>query len=175
MTELSDQELVARSINGDNSAFDQLVMRYQLAMYRTALSIVQDSDIAKDVTQIGFIKSWEKLHTYNVNYRFYSWLYRIIINESLNHNRSSKKMELLSSNQKQTETPHSKLEEKEDHRKLYDSIELLTTDQKIVIHLRHFEELSYREIADILEIDEKTVKSRLYGARMKLREILTGR
>lgn len=175
MTEISDRELVAKTLNGDNSAFDQLVLRYQLAMYRTALNIVQDAEIAKDITQIGFVKSWEKLHTYDINYRFYSWLYRIIINESLNHNRGSKKMELISSHPKQSETPHSRLEEKEDRRKLHDSIELLTNDQKIVIHLRHFEELSYREIADILEIDEKTVKSRLYGARMKLREILTGR
>ncbi len=175
MADLSDQELVTMTLNGDNSAFDQLVMRYQLAMYRTALSIVQDADIAKDVTQNGFIKSWEKLHTYNVNYRFYSWLYRIIINESLNHNRGSKKMELLSSKHNHPETPHTKLEQKEGNQKLYASIEMLTSDQKIVIHLRHFEDLSYREIADILEIDEKTVKSRLYSARMKLREILTGR
>lgn len=176
MTELSDQELVNRALKGDSRSFDQLVLRYQLAMYRTALSIVQDTDAAKDITQNGFVKSWEKLNTYDINYRFYSWLYRIIINESLNYNRSrtSKRMELLSASQKGSDNPQSRLEEKEDQQKLYDSIALLTNDQKIVIHLRHFEELSYREIANVLEVDEKTVKSRLYSARMKLREILTG-
>jgi RNA polymerase sigma-70 factor, ECF subfamily len=172
MRELSDRDLVAQCLNGDNKAFDQLVLRYQLPMYRTALQIVQDESIARDVTQNGFIKSWEKLHTYNSKYRFYSWLYKIIINESLNKKRSFRKMDELSLTEKSDKTPYEQMVQNEERQKLQMAINSLTEDQKMVIHLRHFEELSYQEISDVLDIEEKTVKSRLYSARMKLREIL---
>jgi RNA polymerase sigma-70 factor, ECF subfamily len=172
MREISDRDLVAKCLNGDNKAFDQLVLRYQLPMYRTALQIVQDESLARDITQNGFIKSWEKLHTYNSKYRFYSWLYKIIINESLNKKRSVRKMDSLTTAEKSDETPYAQMVKNEEKEKLYKAISLLTEEQKIVIHLRHFEELSYKEMSDVLDIEEKTVKSRLYSARMKLREIL---
>ena len=172
MREISDRDLVAKCLNGDNKAFDQLVLRYQLPMYRTALQIVQDESLARDITQNGFIKSWEKLHTYNSKYRFYSWLYKIIINESLNKKRSVRKMDNLTTTEKSDETPYAQMVKNEEKEKLYKAISLLTEEQKIVIHLRHFEELSYKEMSDVLDIEEKTVKSRLYSARMKLREIL---
>ena len=172
MREISDRDLVAKCLNGDNTAFDQLVLRYQLPMYRTALQIVQDESLARDITQNGFIKSWEKLHTYNSKYRFYSWLYKIIINESLNKKRSVRKMDSLTTAEKSDETPYAQMVKNEEKEKLHKAISLLTEEQKIVIHLRHFEELSYQEISDVLDIEIKTVKSRLYSARMKLREIL---
>ena len=172
MREISDRDLVAKCLNGDNTAFDQLVLRYQLPMYRTALQIVQDESLARDITQNGFIKSWEKLHTYNSKYRFYSWLYKIIINESLNKKRSLRKMDDLEMIETSNETPYAQMVQNEEKEKLHKAISLLTEEQKIVIHLRHFEELSYQEISDVLDIEMKTVKSRLYSARMKLREIL---
>ncbi len=168
----SDQELVVECLNGDNGAFDQLVLRYQLPMYRTALGIVKDPDTARDIIQIGFVKSWEKLASYNSSHQFYSWLYRIIINESLNHIRSARKMELVSSSQEDDQTPYLIMVDKEEHRRLHEAIAQLGDDQRIVLQLRHFEELSYRDIAEVLEMDEKKVKSRLFSARMKLREIL---
>lgn len=172
MGELSDLELVNQCLNGNNEAFDQLVLRYQLPMYRTALSIIQNPDMARDIAQNGFIKSWEKLDTYNSKYRFYSWLYKIIINESLNAKRGLQQTETLISEENNDQTPFQDLVEKEQKEKLHRAINLLSKDQKIVIHLRHFEELSYSEISDVLEIEEKTVKSRLYSARMKLRELM---
>ena len=172
MTGASDKELVEKCLDGNNRAFDELVDRYQLTMYRTALSIVKNQEVAKDVTQNGFIKSWEKLHTYDPAYKFYSWLYRIIINEALNKVRDEKITERISSNQKGDKTPFQKIIRKEENRKLYEAIEALDGKFRSVIYLRHFEELSYQEIADVLGIHEKKVKSRLYGARMKLRESL---
>lgn len=172
MTGASDKELVDLCLQGNNRAFDVLVDRYQLTMYRTALSIVKDPAIAKDVTQNGFVKSWEKLDTYNANYKFYSWLYRIITNEALNKVRGDNKTKSLSPNQTDGETPFVKMIRKEENRQLYKAIDSLDRKFSSVIYLRHFEELSYAEIAEALEIEEKTVKSRLYGARMKLRERL---
>lgn len=170
MVEASDKELVEQCLQGNNRAFGILVERYQLPMYRTALSIVKNREIAKDVTQNGFIKSWEKLQSFNPKYKFYSWLYRIVANEALNNLRSKKNFEKLSSHRSENTTPFADVIKKEENRLLYKAIEALSEEFSSVIYLRHFEELSYKEIAEVLEIKEKTVKSRLYGARMKLRE-----
>lgn len=172
MAGASDKELVKQCLLGNNSAFDELVDRYQITMYRTALSIVKDSEVAKDVTQNGFIKSWEKLESYNPEYKFYSWLYRIVRNEALNKVRDVKNTESISFAATDGETPFHKVIKKEENRQLYEAIEALDQKFSSVIYLRHFEELSYKEIADVLDIDENKVKSRLYGARMKLRESL---
>lgn len=172
MAEASDNELVEKCLQGDNKAYGLLVKRYQLTMYRTALFIVKDTELAKDVTQNGFIKSWEKLRDFNPEYKFYSWLYRIIVNEALNKVRQIKNLESISNQSSDGDTPYKELIKKEENRQLYEAIESLPSEFSSVIYLRHFEELSYREIAEVLEIEEKTVKSRLYGARMKLRESL---
>ncbi len=172
MTGASDKELVNLCLRGNNRAFDELVDRYQLTMYRIALSIVKDPAVAKDVTQIGFVKSWEKLETYDPKYKFYSWLYRIIKNEALNNVRGDNKTESLSPNHSDGENPFIKIIRKEKNRQLYKAIDSLDQKFSSVIYLRHFDELSYAEIAQALSIDEKKVKSRLYGARIKLRELL---
>lgn len=172
MVRASDNELVEKCLQGNNGAFNELVDRYQLTMYRTAFSIVKNPEIAKDVTQDGFIKSWENLGSFNPKYKFYSWLYRIIVNEALNRVRQNKNFESISNQSSDGATPFKELIKKEENRQLYEAIESLPAEFSSVIYLRHFEELSYREIAEVLDIDEKTVKSRLYGARMKLRESL---
>jgi len=175
MTNSSDHELVKQCLNGDNKAFDILVRRYEVQMYRTAFGIVNDGDLAKDVTQAGFVKSWEKLRTFNPEYKFYSWLYRIIVNEALNRSRNHKKYEALSLYQPDGNTPYAQLLNKEENRMLLESVNSLPADYRVVIQLRHFEELSYKEIADALDIEVSTVKSRLYSARIMLREKLYNR
>lgn len=172
MAGASDKDLVEQCLQGDNRAFNELVDRYELTMYRTALSIVKDVDMAKDVTQNAFIKSWEKLDSYDPEYKFFSWLYRITTNEALNKVRGDNNTESLSPNHSDGETPFHKVIRKEENRQLYNAIDSLDRKFSSVIYLRHFEELSYKDIAEALDIDEKTVKSRLYGARMKLRDRL---
>lgn len=175
MAEGSDHNLVDQCLQGDNKAFNVLVNRYELKMYRTVLGIVNDSELAKDVTQAGFLKSWENLSTFNPKYKFYSWLYRIMINEALNMKRAEKKHTPLSIYRSEEDTPYQELAKKEENSLLLKAIESLPLDSTIVLYLRHFEELSYKEIADILEIETKTVKSRLYSARILLREKLFDR
>ncbi|MBO6585927.1 MAG: sigma-70 family RNA polymerase sigma factor [Gracilimonas sp.] len=172
MADVGDYDLIKRCLNGDNSAFDLLVKRYERQMYRTAWGIVKNSDTAKDITQTGFLKCWKKLHTYNPDFKFYSWLYRIMVNESLNHLRNKKTHSSLSLYHSSGENPYLKLLKKEENRILAKCIGELPTDYRVVIQLRHFEELSYKEIAGILDIEPKTVKSRLYTARIQLREKL---
>lgn len=173
METAGDHKLVQQCLEGNREAFEILVKKYQLPMYRTALGIVNDEDRAKDVTQTGFIKCWENLSTFNNKYKFYSWLYRIIINEALNNTRGAIRHSELSNNQASRDTPYLRLIKQEESKSIAGAVQSLSHDYKIVIQLRHFEELSYREIADVLDIDVKTVKSRLYTARMQLRDKLS--
>lgn len=172
MDDLTDIELVEECLEADDSAFEELVKRYQLPMYRTALGIVDKPDQAKDVTQKGFIKAWQKLESFDPEYRFFSWLYRIIVNEALNHIRGENNLVNLSSAVSNGKTPHKKVVQTEDKVQVQEAINKLKPNYKVVIHLRHFEELSYKEIANVLDIEAKTVKSRLYTARSNLRAIL---
>lgn len=172
MVDLDDYKLVKLCLAGDNNAFDVLIKRYEFQMYRTALGIVKNPDTAKDITQIGFFKCWKKLNTYNPDYKFYSWLYRIIVNEALRHQRDSKNHSKLSLYHSDGNNPYLKLLKKEELKSLGKAIGALPTDYRLVIQLRHFEELSYKEIAEVLQIEPKTVKSRLYTARIQLRDNL---
>ena len=170
MTDNSDLELVENCLNGNKKAFDVLVERYHEPMFRTAYGIVKDAELAKDIVQNGFIKSWEKLHTYKSEYKFYSWLYRIMINESLNKERQKKNHDELQNQVVDENTPYQQMSEAERKSALMRCIDELPSIYKVVIQLRHFEEMSYADISESLELDEKTVKSRLYTARMQLRE-----
>lgn len=172
MTNSSDPELVKICLSGNKKAFDILVERYHVPMYRTVYGIVKDVEQAKDIVQIGFIKSWEKLHTYKADYKFSNWLYRIMINESLNNERRRKVHDKLQSEPIDSNTPFHQMSEKETKKALSKSIDELSSIYRVVIQLRHFEEMSYAEISETLGIDVKTVKSRLYTARMQLREKL---
>lgn len=173
MDDQRDIQLVERCKKGDDTAFEQLVERYQLPMYRTAKGVVGDPDQAKDVTQNGFLKAWKNIDSFNPDYRFFSWLYKIIVNEALNHTRGSNKVVTLSSTVSDNTTPHQQVVKTEEKIQVQKAIQQLKPHYRVVIHLRHFEELSYKEIADIVGIKEKTVKSRLYTARSNLREIIS--
>lgn len=170
MESISDEELVRKSLEGESGAFDQLVYRYQVPMYRTVQSMITDPDEAKDVTQNGFVKAWEKLDTFNSDHRFFSWLYKIVINESLNSIRKQRNYANINPLHSDGSSPHIDLVSKEESRQIQNAIDSLSPSHRIVIQLRHFEELSYQEISDILEIELITVKSRLYSARMQLRD-----
>jgi RNA polymerase sigma-70 factor, ECF subfamily len=167
--------LVNKCLNGETDAFDELVNHHQFAMYNTVFQIVGDGDDARDVTQAAFIKAWENLHTYDTKYRFFSWLYRIMVNEALNMVRSRRVHYELKLVNEQAEPADSELMVSEQNSDLSRAIDRLTPEYKAVIVMRHFEDLSYKEMAEVLNIDEKTVKSRLYSARMKLRDALTRR
>lgn len=175
MAETADHKLVQMCLEGDNKAFDLLVKRYELPMFRTALGILNNHEAAKEVTQAGFVKSWEKLHTFNPEHKFYSWLYRIIVNEALNTARNNKYHSPLTLHKSGDDDPYTKVLKKEENEILTEAVNSLPELYKVVIQLRHFEELNYKEIAEVLDIEPKTVKSRLYTARLQLRKKLYDR
>jgi RNA polymerase sigma-70 factor (ECF subfamily) len=168
-----DTELLQRFRKGDREAFAALVIRYQKPIYNAAYWVLRKSEDASDVTQTVFLKVVERLDDYDPQYKFFSWIYRIAVNESLNLlRRNGHEDELDDDTDFESpvgESPESRLGQLERSRRLQDALMQLSTNDRVVLTLRHFSECSYQEIAQVLEIDEKTVKSRLFDARQRLR------
>jgi RNA polymerase sigma-70 factor, ECF subfamily len=172
----TDDALLARYRAGDQEAFGELVIRYERALYNAALWIVRNAEDARDVTQEVFLKVAVRLEEYDPRYKFFSWIYRIAVNESLNLLRRSGREEELDEKVElpagDSVNPEWRLGEAQKSRRIRHVLMSMSANDRMVLMLRHFSELSYEEIAGILELDEKTVKSRLYEARQRLRELL---
>lgn len=173
MIEQDDERLVKLALQGHRSAFAELVERYQKPMFNVAFRICGNRDDAADITQSSFLKAYEQLKQFDSRYRFYSWLYRITVNGSLNFINSRRKFEELNEEMDLPE-PLSDAEygESDTSRAIQDALMKLTPDYRIVVVLSHFHEFSYKQMSDVLDIPEKTVKSRLFSARQNLRQIL---
>ena len=173
MKEYDDGTLVQRSLDGDRAAFGELVVRYQRPVYNAALRLLHDPEEAKDVAQTTFLSVFEHLADYDPNYKFYSWIYRIAVNESLNTLGRRKPLEEISGEEVDGSPGPDRHAESEQAR---DAIEgalmRLNPELRSVVVLRHLLHLSYEAMAETLAVPEKTVKSRLYSARQQLRSIL---
>ena len=173
MNEVDDIALVEQCLSGNTAAFGTLVDRYQEAVFNVALRMVNRYEDAQDIAQTVFLKSYGNLGTYKPEYKFFSWIYRMVVNESINFLDRRRSTESLEDIHVSSEPdPHVSLETAELNRSLERAIASLSPEHRAVIIFRHFEDLSYEEISMILQIPEKTVKSRLFSARRKLRELL---
>jgi RNA polymerase sigma-70 factor (ECF subfamily) len=174
--ENDDVAVVERCRNGDRTAFGELVVRYQRPVYNAALWIVRKPEDASDVAQTVFLKVVEQLDDYDARYRFFSWIYRIAVNESLNLLRRNGREEALDEDvelaAEASTDPERQLDVKERAERVRRALLEVSTTDRTVLMLRHFGELSYDEIAHVLDVDPKTVKSRLFDARHRLRERL---
>lgn len=171
MHETDDAALVQQCLNGNKRAFETLVDRYQRVIYNAAYRMVGNYDDAKDIAQTTFVKAYEKLETFDLNGKFFSWIYRIMTNETIDFlnylRRHTGVDEALASKEA---GPDENYRQKEMNDKLQDEMMCLSIDSRMVIVLRHFAELSHEEIGYILNIPAKTVKSRLFTARERLKE-----
>jgi RNA polymerase sigma-70 factor (ECF subfamily) len=174
MRERDDTVLVEQCLKGDKRAFEALVLRFEKPIYNLALRMVRVSEDAEDITQTVFIKAYEKLESYNPAHRFFSWLYRIAVNESINfckRNRRTEEYESgVTASVKHTAEEHYRAGQLEED--IGDAIGRLKIDYRLVIVLKHYHDFSYKEMSDVLQIPEKTVKSRLFTARQQLKSIL---
>ena len=168
--------LVEGCRNGDRAAFAALVVRYQQPIYNAAYRVLGNAEDAADIAQAVFLKVAEKLEEYDPRFKFFSWLYRIAINESLNLLRRNGREEPLDEEMDipgaDSANPEWQLGEAQVSRRVQGALMRMRAEDRVMIALRHFSECSYREIAAILDLDEKTVKSRLYEARSRLRGLL---
>jgi RNA polymerase sigma-70 factor (ECF subfamily) len=168
-----DADLVTQVQQGDRKAFGMLVAKYEKPIYNTAYRMLHNADDAADITQTAFVKAFEKIDSYNPSYKFFNWLYRITVNESLNTiNRRKRRRDFEYDPPARTPTPDEDLQLTEIGHLLQGALNVMSFDHRVVIVLKHLMLLSYSEIAGILDIPEKTVKSRLFTARQVLRKQL---
>lgn len=171
-----ESELVRRCLAGDRDAFEPLVREYQGVLYHLAVRMTGNREDARDLTQTVFLKAYRALGSFDHQHRFYSWIYRIMMNEALNFVQRRKPAEELDervpdSARGPDDHAHASALEDEVQQAL---LELSPSDRQILV-LRHFEDLSHHEIGAILGIADQTVKSRLYTARQRLGERLRRR
>jgi RNA polymerase sigma-70 factor, ECF subfamily len=183
MNKTDDTDLIARFNSGEVSAFEELVLKYQDKIYTLCRYMLGNVHDAEDSAQDVFFKAYRNLKGFKPEASFYTWLYRIAINTCLDYRRksfsASSFLQSLShgmpppSDQSLFDTTPEKLHELNETRK---SIEFALTKMpeklRAVIILREIEELTYEEIAEVLNSSIGTVKSRISRAREMLREIL---
>jgi RNA polymerase sigma-70 factor (ECF subfamily) len=167
-----DRSLVQKHLNGDRAAGEELVNRYHRTVFNVALRMLGNVQDAEDVTQTTFGNVFESLGSYDPKYRFFSWIYRMTVNESLNTlNRRRNVVSIDGSLDFAAEDGASESAASAEERVGRALLELKPDDRAVVI-LRHFVSFSYEEISDVLEVPVKTVKSRLFTARERLRQSL---
>jgi RNA polymerase sigma-70 factor (ECF subfamily) len=165
-----DSRLVERCRAGDRRAFERLVERYQKPVFNAALRMLRNPQDALDVAQTTFLKVFEHLNDYDPSFRFYSWIYRIAVNESFNALGSRKDLEAITDEEPDDAPgPDLRTEAEQTLREIEAALIGISPELRAVIVLRHFTHLSYQDMADVLQLPEKTVKSRLYSARQLLR------
>lgn len=165
--------LITRCLHGDSAAFEPLVERYYRPLFRVAARMLDDPEDARDATQTAFLKAYQALASFDRHRQFFSWICRILVNDCLNVIRARRPSQPLE------ETLADPLGEVADpvqagelRRRVRQALLELTPEQREVVVLRHFAEMSYGQAAAALGVEEKTVKSRLYSARQRLCELL---
>ena len=167
-----DRLVVDRCLGGDTEAFRTLVERYQRVLFTVAVRMLGDADLAADASQDAFVRAYRKLQTYDSRHKFFSWLYRILVNECLNVRRSRRLLEPLAAGLEAGDDPQRAAEQAELRATVRAALGHLTQPYREVVVLRHYAGMSYVEMAEALGVPEKTVKSRLYSARQQLGEEL---
>lgn len=164
-----DRLLVKRFLEGQGDAASGLVDRYQQRLFNVALRMLHNVQDAEDVTQAAFFNAFQGLRSYNPRYRFFSWIYRITVNESLNLLKRRKPVVTLEDDLGMPAPGAAPDRAAEDEDRVGKALMSLKPDDRAVVVLKHFVSFSYQEIADVLEIPVRTVKSRLFTARERLK------
>jgi RNA polymerase sigma-70 factor (ECF subfamily) len=186
-TVFDETALVTRARAGDGTAFSELISQYQRKIYRLAKRITQSDEDAEDVLQDTFLKAYEHLDSFQGNSKFYTWLVRIAVNESLMKLRKRKGDKTVSLDDPGDNSdepivreiavwdgdPEQQFSQEELREILDEAVQSLKPSFRTVFLLRDVEELSTEETASALNLSIPAVKSRLLRARLELRERLT--
>ncbi len=172
-----DRELMERFRSGDRAAFDQLVRRHQKQIWRLVWRYVKRDADAADVTQQAFVRAFKGMAAFRGTSSVRSWLYRIAINCALSWLRDHKReqpSEIDDEAASESSPAPALLIATQDNAALRAAIEKLPPKQKLVLELRVFDDLSFKEVAELAECTENTAKVNFHYAVKKLREILVG-
>ncbi len=172
MVTKDDNELVYEVIRGDVNSFEILVERYQKIIYKMVLRMVGDVETAKDLTQDIFVKVFEKLGSFNWKYRFFSWIYRIAINETITWIRKHPHLDQLNHTEHLAADEQNPGMQERAYGMLDSGMQELSPDYRSLLVLKYYNQLSYEEMAGINNISVEKVRSRLFMARENLRKIM---
>ncbi|MCK9219933.1 MAG: RNA polymerase sigma factor [Bacteroidales bacterium] len=167
-----DNELVYEVIKGSISSFEVLIDRYQKTIFNMVLKMVGNVEVARDLTQDIFVKAFEKLGSFNFKYRFFSWIYRIAINETINWIKAKHPVENLKMVETIPAEEPDNLFQEQQSKRLHAGLRVLQGEYRMLLLLKYYCGLSYEEIAETTKIPVKKVKSRLFIAREQLHKIL---
>ena len=180
-------DLVKRARRGELAAYDELVKRYQERIYATIYHMTSNHEDANDLAQEAFIKAFQALNSFKGGSTFYTWLYRIAVNKTINFLKQRKNKHHLSLNDLDFNTEHNPdlvalISEKTPHRdaglaelqkKLNESLLKLSEPHRMVVVLHDVQGVSHEEIAEIMDCNIGTVRSRLFYARQQLQALLS--
>jgi RNA polymerase sigma-70 factor, ECF subfamily len=169
-----EQDLVQQVQEGIPGAFAKLVRRYEPSLKNSVYQILGDADATADVIQDAFISTYEKIHLYNPNYRYFSWVYRIAINGALNKVQRRKFSQAFVEKEFPCPgpAPDTRMETREREAFVKRALAALEFKYRVLLVLRHYLDLSYSEIAMFTGLPVSTVRSRLHTARVLLKEEL---
>jgi RNA polymerase sigma-70 factor (ECF subfamily) len=169
---LDDAACVARCLRGDAAAFEPLVERYERVLFGVALRLLGNRDDACDAVQAAFVRAYQRLDRYDPSRKFFSWMYRIAVNECLNAVRARRTTEQIDPATPVEPVAFAGVQTRELRDDIQAALMQLTAEQRRVVVLRHFAELSYEDVAAALGLPVKTVRSRLFAARQRLAGLL---
>jgi RNA polymerase sigma-70 factor (ECF subfamily) len=179
---VNDDEIqsIERCLAGDSAAFGDLVTRYQDRLHNALLHICGSTEEARDVCQEAFVQAYVKLETFQRSSAFYTWLYRIAFNTAVSRGRRKRPTISVEQTRESTglepadphESPTHRLEQQERVRQVQAGLASLSEEHRVVLVLKEIEGYRYEEIAELLELPIGTVRSRLFRARIQLRDKL---
>jgi RNA polymerase sigma-70 factor (ECF subfamily) len=177
---VDEAQLVSASQRGDQDAFAQLVQRHQRRVFNLAFRMLQQYEEASEVTQEAFLAAWQGLPTFRGEARFSTWLYRIAYNCSLKQLELRKRDRTLQANveaeqslaEGEQERVDARLESRARQSLVREQLAQLPAKYRIVLILRHLQDMSYEEMAELLKIPIGTIKTHLFRARNLLKERL---
>lgn len=182
---MNEKDLITAIINNKTGSFQQLVEKYQTMVINTCYGFLHNYQDAQDVAQEVFVEVFKSIGKFRKEARLSTWLYRISANKSLNYIRDNKKRtwfqslddlfeseKIVDNSNKSTETPQDIMESNEKADIINEAIDKLAKNQKIAFILYKFEDLSYKEIAEVMKISLSSVESLLFRAKKNLQKKL---
>lgn len=178
-----DASLIAATRAGDTAAFGSLVTLYQDRLFNSLVRVLGSAEDAADIVQDAFVQAYTKLDTFRGNSSFYTWLYRIAFNLAMSHARRGHKTASLDGRKSLTgeepmdgaPTAEAGVLEQERAALVHAALAELTLDYRQILVLREIDGCRYDEIAEILDLPVGTVRSRLFRARLHMRDLLAPR
>ena len=178
-----DLSLVRRAKKGDYRAFDLLVLKYQSRVIATAFKYVKEKQLAEDIAQEAFIKSYKSIDSFREESSFYTWVYRIAVNTAKNYLVSAKRRdEVVISNlseddsfyleKSDVDSPLDLLKASELRDLIFETLSSLGEETRTALSLREFDGLSYEQIAEIVKCPVGTVRSRIFRGREMIEDVV---